>query len=230
MAKRDGRLRACALVGSTAEGTDRWSDLDITFGIGDENGVKAVLNDWTLKMQEEFDAIKLFDLPVPPTIYRVFLLPGNLQVDLSFGPESDFGQRGPRFKLLYGKAVNKEWAAPPLPEDLFGIAVHHIVRARICIERGKLWQAEYWISSARDNALSIACLAQGLSPYHGRGFDQLPNKLLEGFNGSLVSGLSRDSLLSALSVVIEGLLGNAAGAETMASSLKEQLHELPGSF
>lgn len=228
MAKKDTRIVACALVGSTAEGTDRWSDLDLTFGVGSDHEVQAVLNDWTARIQREFKAIKLFDLPVPPIIYRVFLFPGNLQVDLSFGPESHFGSRGPRFQLLYGKAVRKEWPALPLPDDLFGIAVHHLVRARICIERGRLWQAEYWISSARDQSLSIACLANGLSPYQGRGFDQLPSGLLEEFHASLVGSVSKESLLEALGVVIACLLKNAKGAEVIASSLKQQLQELNG--
>ncbi len=34
--------------------------------------------------------------------------------------------------------------------------VHHAVRARICIERGRYWQAEYWISDALLTALRAA--------------------------------------------------------------------------
>jgi hypothetical protein len=48
-------------------------------------------------------------------------------------------------------------------EDLFGYAVHHLLRARFCIERGRLLQAEYWVSSARDYALNLACLMRGIS-------------------------------------------------------------------
>jgi hypothetical protein len=46
---------------------------------------------------------------------------------------------------------------------MFGYAVHHLVRARFCIERERLWQAQYWLSGARDLMLSRACLRLGLA-------------------------------------------------------------------
>ena len=134
IAGKDSRLVSCAFVGSTAEGTDRWSDLYLTFGVGTEYSVQDVLNDWTLKMQHEFSAVHLFDLQSDSMTYRVFLLPGNLQVGLSFTPESDFGVIGPRFRLLYGRIVQKKWPEAPTPSSLFGLAAHYLVRARICIE------------------------------------------------------------------------------------------------
>lgn len=226
IAKKDGRLVSCAFVGSTAEGTDRWSDLDLTFGVGTEHDVSDVLNDWTSIMKHEFSAVQLFDVQSNSTTYRVFLLPDNLQVDLSFTPESDFGAIGPRFKLLYGKAIEKRWPEAPTPSSLFGLAAHHLVRARICVERGKLWQAEYWISSARDQALAIACMANGLTPYHGRGYDQLPGNILDAFKGSFVSSLDRESLLSALRNVVRGVLFSCSWSGQIASDLERQLLEL----
>ncbi|HEY7032656.1 MAG TPA: hypothetical protein VH482_15040, partial [Thermomicrobiales bacterium] len=112
-ARRDPRVVAAAAVGSSASGGDRWSDLDLTFGVADGVPVEAVLADWTRAVVDQFEAAVLFDLPVGSTIYRVFLLPGALQVDLSFGPAAEFGARGPRFRLLFGEAVEKPWAAPP---------------------------------------------------------------------------------------------------------------------
>ena len=47
--------------------------------------------------------------------------------------------------------------------------MHHAVRARFCIERGRWWQAEYWISGVRDQALALACHRRGLAVAHGRG-------------------------------------------------------------
>jgi hypothetical protein len=47
---------------------------------------------------EEFDAAHLFDLPSGASIYRVFLLPGCLQFDLSFTPASKFGAIGPKIR------------------------------------------------------------------------------------------------------------------------------------
>src|SRR5690348_11706108 len=84
MGKTDRRLVAGALVGSsTAGGGDRWSDLDLTFGVADDATLVDVLADWTAQVQRDFGAVQLFDVQYLSTIYRVFLFPGNLQVDLS---------------------------------------------------------------------------------------------------------------------------------------------------
>src|SRR5436305_4840139 len=145
MAAEDARVVSGAIVGSLAlsEG-DRWSDLDLTFAVADEVSIADVLEDWTGKLTEEFDAIQLFDLPSGTSIYRVFLLPGCLQFDLSFTPASQFGAIGPKFELLFGTSVEKPFIQPTGANELFGYGVHHAVRARICIERGRYWQAEYW--------------------------------------------------------------------------------------
>jgi hypothetical protein len=226
MAREDPRLVAGALVGSTAAGSDRWSDLDVTFGLSDDASVQDVLTDWTSRLEKEFKAVRLFDLPSLSTVYRVFLFPGNLQVDLSFTPGHDFGSRGPNFTLLFGTAVKMDEPPPPSADHLFGLAVHHLVRARICIERGKMWQAEYWISAARDYALSLACQHHGLRTSYGRGFDDLPAQVLEAISETLVRGLGRDQLLHALSRTIDILLSNSQDARNSAIRLEAQLHQL----
>ena len=226
MAREDPRLVAGALIGSTAAGSDRWSDLDLTFALAEDTSRDDVLTDWTARLQNEFHAVHLFDLPSLSTVYRVFLLPGNLQVDLSFTPRADFGSRGPNFTLLFGKVVKMDQALQPSPEHLFGLAVHHLVRARICIERDRLWQAEYWISAARDYALSLACHHRGLRTSYGRGFDDLPRQILEPFRETLVGSLDRDRLLHALGKTIDGLLSNSQDVRHLATRLEVQLHEL----
>jgi len=226
MAREDPRLVAGALIGSTAAGSDRWSDLDLTFALAEDTSRDDVLTDWTARLQNEFHAVHLFDLPSLSTVYRVFLLPGNLQVDLSFTPRADFGSRGPNFTLLFGKVVKMDQALQPSPEHLFGLAVHHLVRARICIERDRLWQAEYWISAARDYALSLACHHRGLRTSYGRGFDDLPRHILEPFRETLVGSLDRDRLLHALGRTIDGLLSNSQDVRHLATRLEVQLHEL----
>ena len=182
LAAADARVVAGAGVGSLAlsEG-DRWSDLDLSFAVADSASLADVLTDWTRHIGQEFDAAQLFDLAAGASVYRVFLLPGCLQFDLSFTPASRFGATGPKFKLLFGSAIDKPHLQPTPANELFGYAVHHAVRARICIERGRSWQAEYWLSGTRDYALSLACRLRGLSPFHGRGFDDLPPEVRENF-------------------------------------------------
>jgi len=227
LAAYDPRVVAGAVVGSLAlEEGDRWSDLDLTFAVVDEVPIGEVLEEWTRDLVTTFEAVQLFDLPSGPSIYRVFLLPGCLQFDLSFTPASQFGATGPKFKLLFGDSVQKPYGQPPPADELFGYAVHHILRARFCIERGRYWQAEYWISSTRDNALSLACRRHGLPAYYGRGFDDLPPEVRDSYKDSLVTSLERDELLRALSFTIEGLLQEAEEVQELAGKVEPQLRLL----
>ena len=130
MAASDTRIVAGAVVGSLAldEG-DRWSDLDLTFAVADDISIVEVLEDWTHSLVAEFHAAHLFDLPSGPSIYRVFLLPGCLQFDLSFTPASKFGAVGPKFKLLFGSSIEKPYTQSSPAHEIFGYAVHHALRA-----------------------------------------------------------------------------------------------------
>lgn len=227
LAGSDERVVAGALVGSLAHGEgDRWSDLDLTFAVADNVPLLTVLEDWSRTLLEEFDAVQLFDLPSGASIYRVFLLPGCLQFDLSFTPASKFGATGPKFKMLFGSAVDKPHTQPPSAHELFGYAVHHALRARFCIERGRYWQAEYWISATRDVGLSLACRRRGLPANHGRGFDALPPDVRDGFRRALVKSLERDELLRALGSAIDGLLGEGDEVPELVAKVEPQLHRL----
>lgn len=209
-ARRDERIVAAAAVGSSASGGDRWSDLDLTFAVADGGRVLDVLADWTAWLRCESGAAVLFDLPVGETIYRVFLLPSLLQVDLSFSPPASFGARGPRFELLFGEAANLPpgIAAPPIG-DVLGMAIHHLVRVRICLERGRLWQAEYWLHEARDLGMEAACRRLGVPANHGRGLDALPPDLQQTWAATLTGSLTRADLERGLTGVARGV-GNEA--------------------
>ena len=103
------------LVGSLAvDGGDRFSDLDLTFGVADHVPVADVLDDWTRTLTEELDALQLASLERGPTTYRVFLLPDPLQLDLSMTPAAQFRPAGPRFRLLFGETAAGEPEKPSL--------------------------------------------------------------------------------------------------------------------
>ena len=227
LAASDPRVVAGAVVGSLAlsEG-DRWSDLDLTFAVADGFPVPEVLEDWTRKVVAEFDAAILFDLPSGPTIYRVFLLPGCLQFDLSFTPASEYRATSPRFRMLFGQSAKIAYSPPPSAEELFGYAVHHALRARFCIERGRYWQAEYWISGVRDYALSLACRRRDLPAREGRGLDNLPADVRDRFQGALVTSTERDELLRALGRAINGLLREVDEVQALATKVEPQLRRL----
>lgn len=227
LAANDSRVVGGAVVGSLAlTDGDAWSDLDLTFAVADGVVVDEVLADWTRAVETELDGVRLFDLPAGPSIYRVFLLPGCLQFDLSFTPASEFGATSPKFRLLFGSAVERQPPPQPDPDELFGYAVHHALRARFSIERGRVWLAEYWITSVRTYALSLACVDRGLSAHYGRGYDDLPDDVLARFEGALVRSLDRAELLRALHVAIEGLLYLAGGrADAVAPQLRKLVED-----
>jgi hypothetical protein len=218
----DPRIVAGAVVGSLAlrEG-DRWSDLDLTFAVADSVPLLDVLEDWTHILADEFQAVTLFDLPAGASIYRVFLLPGCLQFDLSFTPRAAFGAVGPEFRLLFGDAVAKPYLAPPSPEELFGYAVHHALRARFCLARGRVWQAEYWQSGVRDYGLHLACLRRNLPARNGRGFDALPAEVQNAYKDALARSLDPEELLRALQVAVARLLQEAAEVRELAESVRK---------
>jgi hypothetical protein len=227
LAASDERVVAGAVVGSLAQGEgDRWSDLDLTFAVREGVSIPDVLEDWTRDLVDEFSAVHLFDLPSGASVYRVFLLPGCLQFDLSFTPASEFGAIGPKFRMLFGSSVEKPHVGPPSAQELFGYAVHHALRARFCIERGRCWQAEYWISGVRDYALSLACRRRGLPARHGRGFDDLPESVRAALAGAMVRSIERSELLRALGSAVEGLLGEAGEVQELAARIEPQLRQL----
>jgi hypothetical protein len=223
-ASADPRVVAGAVVGSLAhEPGDRFSDLDLTFGVRDECPISEVLEDWSRRLIAGFDAVQLFDLSAGSALYRVFLLPGCLQLDVSFAPASDFGAIGSQFRLLFGTAVSKPYLPPADPREVFGYGVHHAVRARVCIERTRYWQAEYWTSAVRDYALTMACLRLGLPGQYGRGFDRLPDEIRTLAAAALVSAINRLELLKALRRSTDLLLAEGAAAGACQSQLSARL-------
>jgi hypothetical protein len=132
-------------------------------------------------------------------IYRVFLLPGSLELDLSLMPASQFGAGGPNFRLSFGEVVEQPFELPPTSaQELFGYAVHHTLHARVAFERGRYWLAEYWISAVRDYALNLACLHRGLDGWYGRDLDRLPGDGFERFEDWIVRSPEPDELRRAL--------------------------------
>jgi hypothetical protein len=226
LADEDERVVAGAAVGSLAvDGGDRFSDVDLTFGIADHLQVADVLDDWTRTLIDELDAVQLADLEREQTTYRVFLLPEALQLDLSMTPAAQFRPAGPRFRLLFGETADGESEVPtppvagglflPTPSvagDIFGWGVVYALHARACIERGRVWQAEHYIGAVRDHALSLACLRQGLPPVQARGYDDLSAGTLARFGDAHVGAVEPGALRTALAASVLALMRE--GAET----------------
>jgi predicted nucleotidyltransferase len=218
-ARADGRITGAALTGSAArDAEDRWSDLDLAFGVGDAAQLRDTLSDWTDRMYRDHEALHHVDVVVGASVYRVFLLANTLQVDLAFSPAEEFGARAPTFRLLFGTSVDMPHVPPPAAAQLIGIAWLHALHARSCIERGRTWQAEYMISGVRDHALALACLRHNLPAVQGRGLDRLPGELKKRFEPALVRTLESNELRRAL----------AAGIEELLTEIRHADHDLGG--
>jgi hypothetical protein len=227
LAEQDDRVVAGAAVGSLAVdgGGDRFSDVDLTFGIADQVQVAEVLDDWTRTLSDELDAVQLADLERGPTTYRVFLLPAALQLDLSMTPAAQFRPAGPRFRLLFGETAAGEVepltppvpgdlfiSTPSLPWDIFGWGVIYALHTRACIERGRAWQAEHYVGAVRDHALSLACIREGLPPVQARGYDDLSAETRGRFEDAHVGAVEPGVLRAALAASVLALLQEGAEA------------------
>ena len=226
-AQQDPDVVGGALLGSLAHGQgDRWSDLDLMFAAADEASVGELLERWSDAIVEEFAAAQLFDLVSGSITYRVFVLPSSLELDLSFTAAYSFGPGGPRFRLLFGEAVEQPWAESTPAGELFGYAVHHALHARACLERGRYWQAEYWISAIRDHAMHLACVRRRLDGSYGRDFDALPEEVVEPLRHALVRSLDPEELRRALGSAVTGLLRESDQAPDVAGAVEPMLLEL----
>jgi hypothetical protein len=226
LVQEDERIAAGAVVGSLAlGGGDRYSDLDLTFGVADQVRIIDVLTDWTRRLSDEREAVQLFDLEHGPTIYRVFLFPNALQFDLSLTPAAQFRPAGPRFRLLFGEMAPAPTAPTPAPVrelftaipavagDLFGWGVVYAIYVRSCIERGRVWQAEHYVGAVRDHALALACLRERLSVVEGRGYDALSAETLARFAQTHVGALELGALYASLAAAVRALLHEGAEAQ-----------------
>jgi hypothetical protein len=205
LAGADPGVVGAAITGSHATGGgDEWSDIDLALAI--DGGLGDALGRWTELLCGVFGALHHWDLPSGSTIYRVFLLPEGLEVDLAFTPAAEFGPRGPAWRTVFGATVPPAPGAPPRRDDLIGLGWHHVLHARACIERGQPWQAEYWISGARDQVLALACRRLGKPVGYAKGADLLPPELTGSLVPTLVSSLEEPELRRALAAAATALV------------------------
>lgn len=227
MAQNDPRVTGGALIGSTASGAeDTWSDIDVTFGVATGNAIETVIDDWTQVLEREFGVLNHFDLRSGSSIYRVFLLPDGLEIDVSVTPEEDFGARGPNFHILFGSAQQVHATPPPDTGHMVGLSWHHIFHARSCIERNKPWQAAYWVSEVRNHTLALICMRLGESAAYGRGIDKLPIAVTNPFVDTLVCSLDELELRRALAAATLRLIAEIEQWDTaLCARLKPLLQE-----
>ena len=222
---RDPRVVAAAVVGSLAiRGPAIVGPIcDLTFGVSDEASIPEVLNTWSERLAQTFDAAALFDLPSGGAIYRVFLLRGCLQVDLC----SPRPRSSERSVPTFGCCLEARCRSPTAgrrrrPTSSATPCTTRFERESASSAAG-WWQAEYWISSLRDNAMSLARRRRGLAVYYGRGFDNLPAEIRSHAEGALVRALEPETLEKALQCGVELLLTESDEAGDLPSNVEARL-------
>ena len=224
----DSRISGTAITGSAAaDREDRWSDIDLAFGVRTAGEMTQVLSDWTERMYSRYAAVHHVDVLAGAWIYRVFLFSSTLQVDLAFVPATEFRALSSTFHLVSGEANPPSPAALPEAGNLIGMAWLYALHARSSIARGRLWQAQYMVSGVRDHAMSLACLRHGLSTVHGRGFDGLPSLLCREFESSLVRRLEAGEISRALEAACGLLLHEIRAADpSLAQRVEDAIREI----
>lgn len=209
LAEGDAAVVGAALTGSQAvDGGDRWSDLDLAFGV--EGPLSTTMSRWTETMYRDFGAVHHWDLPSGSAVYRVFLLPDGLEVDIAFVPAADFGPQGPSWRTVFGDAAPRKDPPSPSRRELTGLAWHHALHARVCIRRRRWWQAEQWISGLRGQILALACLRLGHPTSYTKGAHLLPADVTAPLTAALVRELSETELTRALDAATSVLIAELA--------------------
>lgn len=233
-AEADERITDCAIVGSESIGeNDQWSDIDLTFGVDNEVEIPNILSDWNRLMSKHFGANALFDLGYKESIYRVYLLPNVLQVDLSFTPTKHFGALTKKFKLVFGKEKKRRFTALPQPKTIYGYAVLYALKTRCSLERGKPWQAHHYLEKFKDYILMLKCLSDNLIPFEGRGYDKLSNSFLKKIQSSLITSPSHQEIKKSLQILIAILISefdNDTGIDYNFENELEMIGDVDGDY
>ncbi|MDZ4746410.1 MAG: hypothetical protein SGJ05_10465 [bacterium] len=145
-------------------------------------------------------------------------------LDLTFGVQvgvlSDYGARGPSFRLLFGSAAIAAPSPVPPTNDMIGWCWHHILHANAAIERARNWQAEFWISGARDYIVELRCTRNGVPNAHGRGVHLLPERDSADLDETLVRTTDSEELRRALNYVTSSYLSELVSQGDVELALK----------
>lgn len=225
LAAADPAVVAAAVTGSAVTGSgDRWSDIDLALGV--DGPLHDTIDRWTRHLHTEHAVVHHWDLPAGAAVYRVYLLPGGLEIDLGFTPIGDFAQRGRRWQLLFGDARPPHPPALPTHDHLAGLAWHHALHARVAIGRGRWWQAQHWIDGARAKTVELACLRLGHPVSDARGAHLLPAAVTSTLDATLVRSVDEGELRRALAATVEAFLSELEHTDsTLAQRLGPVLRE-----
>jgi hypothetical protein len=206
-ARQDPNITGAAHLGSAAaDRLDDWSDIDLALCTSPQSELEDVIAAWTSRLYSSYRAVAHCDVRRGETLYRVFLLYNTLQVDISFWSADRFCALGPNFKLIFGADNRAQPFAQANSDELVGFAWLYALHVRSSIARKRRLQAEYMLSSMRNHVFALACLRHGLPARDGRGFDDLPGGVKNGFEECYPLSIEAEELHRALQRTMAALL------------------------
>lgn len=158
---------------------------------------------WTEWIAAENGVSDTFDVRASGALYRVFLLPSTLQVDISFWPHEQFRATEEGFHVLFGTPNPSTTAASPDPDPIIGTGWLYAFHARSALARSRPWQAALMLDDLRAQILALACIRHGLNPWHGRDVDRLPTRELAALETTRAGDLDADALATSMRRSIE---------------------------
>jgi hypothetical protein len=160
----------------------------------------------------------------------------DIDLALCVAADADFGQvladwtdrmYREHAAVHFGTANQRPTVPAPAAAELIGMGWLYALHARSSIARGRVWQAEYMISSVRDHVLALACLRHGVPPVQGRGMDSLPPEITAALAEALVCSLDIVELRHAFGVISGALLVEIEWVDAgLANRLAGPLREL----
>jgi predicted nucleotidyltransferase len=201
----DQRLEAVLLTGSLGRGQgDRWSDIDLDAVVSDGVDVEAVVADWEAAVYREWPVAHHYATEFGATRVRGFLLRDALLLDLAFTPIGDLAVWAPVQVLVDRTGRATEIAKSPAPltptpdwRGEAGFAAHDVLHACVAANRGRSWQALYFLQRIRNRTLALASERLGFDSDDLVRADDLPADELRPLEATLVPKLERDALLTA---------------------------------
>ncbi|MBA2264228.1 MAG: hypothetical protein H0W10_06180 [Chloroflexi bacterium] len=233
----DERIEAAVITGSLGAGrADRWSDFDVASLVTDAELCERVAADWVGLIYRQWEVGHHYETEFGSTLVRGFLLVNGLVVDLAFAPSSNCEVWAP-VRVAFdrtGTATRaaeawQPWSPTPDWRGEAGFAWHDVLHACVAANRGKPWQALYFLERVRNRTLALASERHGLEADEFKHVDELPAEERDPMLASLVTDLERAPLMVGIEVAARAFLdelrrGDPALADRLAGPLLLFVH------
>jgi hypothetical protein len=204
--EQDTRIEAAVLTGSLGRGAgDRWSDIDLDAVLSSGMDLASVVAAWEALAYREWPVAHHYATEFGTTLVRGFLLRNALLIDLAFTPVDEFSAWAP-VRVLFdrsGRATAagaswKPWSPTPDAKGEAGFAAHDVLHACVAANRGRPWQALYFLQRIRNRTLALASERHGLDSDDFAHVDDLPANETRPMESALVGSLERGVLIEAI--------------------------------